>query len=475
MAIGIVSFGAYIPAYRLSQSEITRAWGSGIPKGEKAIANWDEDSITMGVEAALDCIGGIDRSLVDSLYFATTTSPYHEKQNASIIAAAADLRKDIYSLDITNSLRAGSNAMKTATDAVVAGSAHRALVTIADCRIPAPRGELESVFGDASAALMIGKEDVAVEIEGSYSFSSEFIDIWKEEGGRYPHSWEDRFVDVEGYRPLLSEGVSRLLSKYGLKPGDFSKAVYYAPNARRHREMAGVLGFDQKNQVQTPLYDSIGNAGAASAFVMLVAALEEAKPGDRILFAIYGDGVDAFVLRVTENIAKVQNRRGVKKHLASKMMLGNYEKYLRFRNLLEWDVDLRPPYRSSLPVTWRERNQIYRLYGSKCNACGTIQIPQQRVCGACRAKDDYAQVRLSDKRAKIFTYCIDQRSGVTPDLPNVVALGDFEGGGRFYSPVTDRDPEQIQIGMAVEMTFRKVNQALWLNNYFWKFRPVRVE
>ena len=153
----------------------------------------------------------------------------------------------------------------------------------------------------------------------------------------------------------------------------------------------------------------------------------------------------------------------------------NYEKYLRFRDLMEWDIDLRPPYRSSLPVTWRERNQLYRLYGSKCRQCETIQIPQQRVCGACRAKDDYEEVRLSDKKAKIFTYSMDERTGVTPDLPNVLCIADFQGGGRFYSPLTDRDPEQVSIGMPVEMTFRRVNKALWLYNYFWKFRPIRAE
>ena len=135
---GITACGAYIPIYRLSRDDIARVWGGGGGGGEKAVANFDEDSLTMGVEAAIDCLGSSDRSLIDGLYFASTTPPYREKQSASIIAAALDLRANIFTADFTDSLRAGTGAFRAALDAVNSGSARQVLVVVADCRLPAP-------------------------------------------------------------------------------------------------------------------------------------------------------------------------------------------------------------------------------------------------------------------------------------------------------------------------------------------------
>ena len=270
--LGITSYGAYIPVYRLSQSEISRAWGGRGGRGERAVANHDEDSITMAVEAAIDCLNGMDRHTVDGLYFASTTSPYREKESATIVAAATDLRDDIFTLDLVNSLRSGTSAVRAASDAVKSGSAKTVLVSAADCRLPAPNSEFESVFGDGAAALLIGDTDVAVTIEGSHSISSDFIDMWKREEDSYVRTWEDRFILEHGYREKLPMVVSELLKKHDLAPKDFTKVVYYAPDARSHRRVARSLGLDPA-QVQEPMFDSLGNTGTAFAPMMLVAAL----------------------------------------------------------------------------------------------------------------------------------------------------------------------------------------------------------
>ncbi|MDR9459353.1 MAG: 3-hydroxy-3-methylglutaryl CoA synthase, partial [Dehalococcoidia bacterium] len=118
---GITSYGAYIPLYRLSREILAQVWG-GKGKGEKAVASADEDSLTLGVEAARDCLKGFDKSKVDALYFATTTAPYKEKQSASIMAAACDLREEIRTVDITDSMRSATVALTMAMDAVKSGS-----------------------------------------------------------------------------------------------------------------------------------------------------------------------------------------------------------------------------------------------------------------------------------------------------------------------------------------------------------------
>ena len=470
--IGIKSFGAYIPVYRLSASELARAWGGRGGRGEIAVANYDEDSITMAVEAAIDCLNGMDLAIPDGLYFASTTPPYSEKLSASIVAAATDLRDELFTLDIGNSLRSGTGAVKAACDAIKGGSAKNILVTAADCRLAPPASEFESVFGDGAAAFLIADEDVAVAIEDSYSISSDFVDVWKRAEDPYIRTWEDRFILEHGYSEKLGIAISALLKKTGLSAKDFAKVVYYAPDARSHQRMIKQLKLEPE-QVQAPMFDAVGNTGAAFAPMMLVAALEEAKPGDRILWANYGDGADAFVLQVTDQIEKVRGRRGIKHHLESKMQILNYEKYVRFRNLMEGEADRRPQYISSLPMMWRDRKQVLPLHGGRCRNCGNIQFPIQRVCAYCQAKDNYEEVRLADKTATVFTFSMDERA-VEVDPPRVWTISDFDDGGRIYCTMTDRDTEKIDIGMQVEMTFRKIHEGAGVHNYFWKCRPIRA-
>ena len=470
--IGIKSFGAYIPVYRLSASELARAWGGRGGRGEIAVANYDEDSITMAVEAAIDCLNGMDLAIPDGLYFASTTPPYSEKLSASIVAAATDLRDELFTLDIGNSLRSGTGAVKAACDAIKGGSAKNILVTAADCRLAPPASEFESVFGDGAAAFLIADEDVAVAIEDSYSISSDFVDVWKRAEDPYIRTWEDRFILEHGYREKLGIAISALLKKTGLSVKDFAKVVYYAPDARSHQRMIKQLKLAPE-QVQAPMFDAVGNTGAAFAPMMLVAALEEAKPGDRILWANYGDGADAFVLQVTDQIEKVRGRRGIKRHLESKMQIHNYEKYVRFRNLMQGEADRRPQYISSLPMIWRDRKQVLPLHGGRCRNCGNIQFPIQRICAYCQAKDNYEEVRLADKTATVFTFSMDERA-VEVDPPRVWTISDFDDGGRIYCTMTDRDTEKIDIGMQVEMTFRKIHEGAGVHNYFWKCRPIRA-
>jgi hydroxymethylglutaryl-CoA synthase len=469
---GIVSYGAYIPIYRLSREAIGAMWMKSLGRGEKAVANADEDSLTMAVEAVLDCLNGMDREQVDALYFATASPPYVEKQSASIVRAAADLREDILSMDIGHSLRAAGSAMKAAMDAVQAGSAKQVMVAAAECRIPAPNSDFEASLGDGAAAFLIGDSDVAVVIEASHHVSSEFVDVWRKPEDTYMQTWEDRFIREEGYLKILPQALSALLKKNGVSPKEITKAAFYAPDARTHGMIARAVGLDAKTQVQSPMFESVGNTGTALAPMTLVAALEEAKPGDRILYATYGDGVDAFLLRVTEQIEKVRDRRGIKRHLESKLMLPCYGKYVEIRELMEWEQGRRPARRSSLPVIWREREHLFPLYGQKCQACGNIQYPRQRVCIYCQAKDNFELIRLSDKQGKVFTFSMDQRA-MEVVLPKVFTVVDLDGGGRFYSVMTDRDTSKVEVGMKVEMTFRKQLEGSGLHNYFWRVRPIR--
>jgi len=474
MPAGIESYGAYVPIYRLSLETLAQVWGGRIKQGEKAIANWDEDSITMAVEAGIDCLAGIDRETVDGLYIASTSLPYNEKQSASIVAKALDLRSDVLTGDFTNSLRSGTVALRAALDAVNAGSAKRFLVISTDCRVPNPDSNFEKLLGDGAAALLVGSSNVIAEIEGSHTITSEFMDIWRRDGDRNVQFWEDRFIIQHGYIDHMRAVAKGLFEKTGLAAKDFAKAAYSVWwDKRRHAEAAGHMGFAPES-LQDTLSTSVGNTGTAHAMMTLVGALEEAKTGDKIFFANYGDGADAFALRVTDALGKLPERRGIRKHVESKLPIPSYGKYLHFRNLMQWQtVREFPPY-SSPPATWRGRQWIWSMRGHKCRQCGTIQVPVKRVCTWCQAKDDFEEVPLADKKATLFSYSIDSMATFNPDLPNVLAIVDFEGGGRLATTMTDRDLDDIQPNMPVELTFRKISEAKGVTNYFWKCRPIRM-
>lgn len=95
--IGIRSFGAYVPLWRISCEEIGKAWGRAIGKGERSVACEDEDRLTTAVEAAVDCLNGIERRSVDDLIFVSTTSPLLGKQTSMTVAVGADLNRSVFS------------------------------------------------------------------------------------------------------------------------------------------------------------------------------------------------------------------------------------------------------------------------------------------------------------------------------------------------------------------------------------------
>lgn len=473
MKAGIVSYGAYVPIYRLSRALISSVWESGSKKGEKAVANCDEDSLTIGVAAAIDCLKGNDRESVDGLYFASTTPPYREKQSASIIAAALDLRRGAFTADFTDSLGAGASALRAALDAVNAGSARKVLVIASDCRLPAPNSPFEPLLGDGAAALLVGADEPVATIEDRHTIYSEFLDIWKRErGDTYMRAWEDRFIIEKGYMAHVKEAVTGLFQSSNLTSKDITRAAYYGPDGRSHGSMARKLGLDQE-QVQDPMFDTLGNTGAAFSMMILVGALEKAAAGDRILSVSYGDGADAILLRVTDAIEGVRDRRGIQGHLASKMMLPSYGRYLRYRDLMEWQGTPTPPVESSDNVFYREAKALFRGYGQRCRPCGHIQFPPQRICMWCQVRDEFDAVRVVDKRGKLFTYSLDERAVFALDLPNVLVIVDLEGGGRIYNQATDRDPEKLEVGMDMEFTFRKFHEGSGFHNYSWKLQPVR--
>jgi uncharacterized OB-fold protein len=248
--------------------------------------------------------------------------------------------------------------------------------------------------------------------------------------------------------------------------------VLDAPNPRASQAVAASLKLDPA-RVVNPMLESVGWTGAAHAGLLLADALDRARPGDRILVLAVSDGVDAMLLRATDAITKHQPRRTVASLLASKRDDLTYARYLKWRGLLETEPPRRPdPQRPAAPPSLRSADWKYGVVGSRCTACGTHQLPPQIVCVKCQAVGKMEKVPFADRKAKIRTFTVD-RLAFTPQPPMVVAIVDFEGGGRFQSELTDCEPEKVAIGQEVEMTFRRLFTADGVHNYFWKARPAR--
>ncbi len=475
---GIVSYGGYIPRYRLSSEVISAAWGERMPPGCRAVGNADEDSLTLAAEAALDALlmrEGMDIQFlptIDALLFASTTSPYLEKQASTLLALVCDLRRDVRTQDIGNSLRAGTLAIQTGLDAVSAGSARQVLVTAADMRNAPPRSAGETGFGDGAAAVILGKDKVLAELLCSFSLADEITDSWRGAGDPFARSWEERFAQTKGYLSVVPEAISATLSKARISPKGISRVVGNGPDSRNLASAVKASGLDPA-RVEDHLFNIAGNTGTAMPLLVLSRTLETASPNDKILLFSYGNGADVLLFEVTPEITRYREAKmcGVSRYLARSAPLKSYEKFIKFRELIPTEQARRDPPTASAVQIWRDRDTIFRLYGMRCKSCGARQFPPQRVCYKCQAFDQGEPVRFANRRAALFTYTLDYLNADT-DPPTVMSVINFEGGGRMYCMMTDRDPENVAIGMPLEMTFRRIYEASGFRNYFWKCRPV---
>lgn len=464
--IGILGAAGYVPKYRLSGKIVAEQWG-GAGRGERAVANHDEDAITMAGEAVRYCVQSArdGQGCADGLIFASVSSPYAEKHASAFLATVADLKSEVYTMDIGGGPRAGTSAIKVALDMVKAGSVKSILVAAADLRLAEPSDPMEMQLGDGAAAVLVGEGEPIAEFLGFTSTMREFTDVWRMADERFLNSADAKFILDKGYMVFMAEAAKALLAKKDIKAEDIAHVAFYSPNARNLKGIAKSIGIGPEKVVSVT--GSIGDTGCAQPLLNMVMALEKAKPGELILVLGHGSGADAFLLRATDKIKDFKAEKSIEAQLKSSLEISSYGKFLKYRGIIEGEK-LSPW--SSLPVLWREEKENWRLIGKKCNKCGAIQYPVRRICWKCSAKDDFSDYKIST-RGKVFTFTRDHLVP-TPDPPVAMVTVDLEDGGRFYAQMTDCNPADVAIGMEVELTLRKMHEGGNYVNYFWKLRPV---
>ena len=464
---GIRAYGAYIPRTRLPLALIQgRAAKDGGP--EKAVAGDDEDVVTMAVAAGLDCLGDLERNEVDALIFASTSYAQREKQAATVVARALDLRRDVQTQDVSGSLRCGSTALENAVHAVSSGAARNVLVIASDCRMGSPRGVLEAKLGDGAAAFLVSQDEVIAKLTGAHSVSNEFQDYWRGDGENFTHAWEDRFIIQEGYTPAMIEVLKELLAGTGQDINDFKTAAVVSPDARSIGGVMKGVGLS-RDQIQDLLIGRVGNTGAAYGLMLLAASLERAQPGEHVLAASYGDGAHAMAFSVEEPIRNLAPRLGISGHLDRRRPLKSYDAYLKSRGLGAGEWETSKDLGLSATIRFRERDADIGFVGARCTSCGQIHFPRQRVCYSCRAKDSFERVRLSDRTGTVLSYTFDFFFPKA-EPPTIVVITEVDGC-RIQVQMADAEPSDVKLDLPVRFTFRKIHDAGGKPNYFWKALP----
>lgn len=479
--IGIVSYGGYIPRLRLNRQDAFNAMGWFAPaiimvaQGERSVCNWDEDSLSMAVEASMDCLKGMDKAKIDACFLASVTLPYADRQNSGILATALNLGSEIGTSDFTSSVKSGTSALIAGLDAVRSGSRKQVLVTASDKRETKAAYFYELWFGDGAGSLLLGKENVIAEFLGAHSVSYDFVDHYRGSLKKYDYMWEERWTRDEGYSKIIPEAVGGLLSKTGMKIGDFAQIIYPCFFSAEHKKIAKKIGAD-KDQVHGNMHEVCGETGCAHPFVMLIDALQDARPGDKILLCGFGQGCDALAFQVTDAIKDLPPRMGVKGCLERRKQLDNYQKYLKFNDLVQVEMGIRGEAggQTAMTTLWRKRKMILGLVGNRCKVCGTPQFPPAQICinPQCGAVDQHEDYEFAYRTARIVMYTGDMLA-VSQEPPAIYGLIQFEGGGRMLADFTDCTLDEVKVGGKVRMSFRKrwYDKDRGYTGYFWKAVP----
>ncbi|MGB0411909.1 MAG: hydroxymethylglutaryl-CoA synthase family protein [Pikeienuella sp.] len=480
METGLLAYGAYLPVRRLQRAAVaqTHAWFNpglkGLGKGERTIANWDEDSVTMAVEAARNCLSGQDRDALDAVWLASTSLPFKDRLNAGIVGDALCVKSSAMALDVASSQRAGTSALIAALK-----NGGQSLVVASERRAAKAGSPQEMTYGDGATALMVGTGDVVAKLIGSHSESVDFVDHYRGEDAEFDYAWEERWVRDEGHLKITPHAIKALLEDTGVDAASIAKFCYPAAGRNVTAMVAKAAGLPVES-VADNLQSNVGETGAAHPLLMLAQALEGAKPGDRILVASFGQGCDALLFETTDAITK-RPAKSIATQIERGRADDNYARFMTLNGLVNVEHGIRAELdkATALSNLWRNKDMTQRMMGGHCTECGTNQFPKARICvnPECGAVDTQRDEGFADKIGKLNSFTAD-RLTYSPDPPAYYGMVQFESGGRLMCDFTDIDAASPpEVGMAMRMVFRvkDYDTKRGFRRYFWKALPATQE
>jgi len=477
MTRGIIAWGGYLPRLRLERSAIaaTHAWMApslkGLAKGRRAYCSWDEDAVTMAVEAARACLGDRDRRSLTKLQLASTTVPFADLQSSAIVAAALRLNHQIQAMDIGGSHRAGLATLSAA----LRDSAGETLVIASERLGARPASTQEMQYGAGAAAFLLGEKNIAAELIGSASATSLLVDHFRAAGVAHDYFWEERWVRDEGYSKIGGAAVKRALADAGVAGPKVTHFVFPAPIRGVSEAVAKVAGI-APTAVASALDADGGFTGAAHSLLMLANVLDCAAPNDVIVAVGFGQGSDVIVLRATEAIVTARPARTIADGQAHGVSVSAYGQMASFYGEidLEWGMRAERDTKTALTEQYRSADQVIGFVAGQCGSCGQIQFPQLTYCVSCHASaSGFAQVPLAEQNSKVLTYTADSLM-YYPAPPLYIGFVQFDNGARLLMEFVDVTADTFDVGKRLRMRFRIKEKDVTRGyiRYFWKAAPV---
>jgi hydroxymethylglutaryl-CoA synthase len=461
----ICGAAVYLPLLRLERSAAANAlaW-SGLPAprtGLRSVAGWDEDALTLAVEAAR----GVVRPEIRRVTFASTSAPFSERSQSGLMIAALGLDSGLLAQDVAGSRRCGLAALARALE----DSGPVELIAAGERRITQAGSALQLAWGDGGASVLVANKGIA-RLTGRGTVNVDLADLYSSPHRPAAYQSEERFIRDEAVGAAIAPAVLEACRRAGIAPGGITIAAVTEPVAGAYRLLADAIGLRVPN-VAAQLQEQAGDLGAAHPLFALALALERAKKGDRILLAGFGSGCDALVLDVS-----AASSNGATEMLAEGRRTADYVRFLNLAGSLELDWgprgEIEP--KTSASVLGRHGRDVYGFVGGR-DRRGNVQFPKTLIPVSPEATGPEAleDVRLADVPANVVSITAD-RLNFTPDPPFHFGLVQFENGARVSMEFCDIGGKAPEVGDPVRMRFRikSLDRRRGFRTYFWKAAPV---
>lgn len=462
----ISAVGGYLPLLRFDRGAGTKALRfaglGGRGGGRRAVAGWDEDAVTLAVEAA--------RALTldaapDRLVFASTSAPFLDRSQATLVASALGWPTSIRTTDVAGTRRCAVSAL---ADGLLAPG--RTAVAAGERRAARPGSAQHLGHGDGAAAA-VADDRGSARLIGHAALSHDLLDSYVAAETGYPYAYEERFVRETTAREVLVPTIRAACAAAGVDAGAVRHAAVHEPLPGSWRDVAGPLGIGAGNHAAT-LEAAAGDLGAAHALYALALALDAARPGELVLLAGFGSGCDAMLFEATGPVPGAADAAAA---LKQGLAFADYVRLLSLTEAVELDFGVRAEFEQKAQATVIERHgrDAIGFVGGRDSA-GNVQFPKSRVPvrpGA-EGAEPMRDVRLAEVPAAVVSVTAD-RLNYTPDPPFWFGLVQFENGARVLMEMTDAGPAGFAVGdsLAMRLRIKSRDRRRGLRTYFWKAAP----
>jgi len=479
---GITAFGFYVPSLRLQRKTLLGEFGwinpglAGYRQGARAVCDFDEDVVTMAVEAILQSRSHTALADISALFMASNNFPFVDRLNTSIVAAACGMPNMLEAVDVANTQRAGLSAFRMAREFSSNNASSQEVICVAsDKRRGRPGSTVEMTSGDAAAAFAFGHENVLARILAHRASTVDFVDHYRSAGASYDYGWEERWIRDAGYLKIAPPVLLATLEDAGVSPEDIDHFIFPSTIRGVTAQLAAAAGI-AKEAVRDDFQDIMGESGVAHPLLMLADTLNSAGAGEKILLAGFGQGCEAFVLETTPEIATMPRREGVRAKVQSDEQIDLPTiRYLSFNGQLDVDFGARAEAdrKTSLSAAYRHAPDLARLVAGKCTVCGTVQFPKAAICvnPNCRHEGEQDDHSLAQEAASIRTITTDWL-GFSLNPPNRYGMVEFESGARMIVNFTSTADEPA-ISSTINMAYRiqEFDPMRNYHRYCWKAKP----